>query len=464
MKTLSRACLLICALPSLAISGCGGGGQSGGGGTPKTPPTLEFEASPQTIFGGQTSTLTWTTSNASRCSASGDWNGSRPVSGSEATTALASTATYALSCTGKGGTIQKSTTVEVFPDPDPPLTVRAAYGDGSITVSWLSLAGSFYAGYPVSTNIYVSTSPNIDVETFSEFPPNQVMRGLSTMLPVVFRGLSNGTPVYIVATDEANGIESAPSLEISVTPQPVPPLVENIVALNDTGVVGCTDLEILNQPCPISSLPNQDADQGRDAAARNGELVKTGFGPAGFDFTKLDANGDPLSDDAPTWPCIRDNVTGLIWEVPADSGLTSAMNSYTWHQPDPLLNGGDPGQPDGGSCTGSRCDTDGFIQALNDAGLCGFQDWRLPTRRELFSLADFSRIDPAIVTSAFPNLPPSIIGFYWTSGTSSSTSLVGFHAWAMELSTGEIVSKPKTLRDPGDRPGFILAVRADAIP
>jgi hypothetical protein len=88
----------------------------------------------------------------------------------------------------------------------------------------------------------------------------------------------------------------------------------------------------------------------------------------------------------------------------------------------------------------------------------------LPTRRELFSLADFSRIDPAIVTSAFPNLPPSIIGFYWTSGTSSSTSLVGFHAWAMELSTGEIVSKPKTLRDPGDRPGFILAVRADAIP
>lgn len=390
MKSRSRAHWLILASMSLAVSGCGGGGQSGADGNPGNPPPVSI--------------------------------------------------------------------------PDPPQSIQAAFGDGSITVSWQSLAGSSFAGFPVTTNVYVSTSPNIDVRTFRESPSNQVKRGLTIMLPVVFRGLANGTPVYIVATDQANGVESAPSREISVTPRPVPPLVENIVSLNDSGVAGCTDLSMRNLPCPVPTLPNQDADQGRDAAARNGQLVKAGFGPAGFDFTKLDANGDPLPDDATAWPCIRDNVTGLIWEVPADSGLTSAQNLYSWYQPDPLLNGGDPGQPDGGSCIGSRCDTDAFIQALNDASQCGFQDWRLPTRRELFSLADFSRIDPGIVVEAFPNRPPNFDRFFWTSTTSASTSTVGFAAWAMYVATGQIESKSKWLRDLGDRPGHILAVRADAAP
>jgi hypothetical protein len=458
-----RAYLLTLALLSLPILGCGGGGQSGSGDSSDDPPTLEFFASPQAIINGQRSMLTWTSSNASRCTASGDWSGSRSVNGNEATAALATSATFVLSCTGKGGTIQKSVTVDVFPDPDPPSFISAAFGDGSATVSWSSQVGNSYAGYPVTSNVYLSTSPNIDVRTFNESPPNRVMRGLTTR-PVVIRGLSNGTSVYIVATDVANGVESAPSREISVTPQTVPPLVEQIVALNDSGVAGCTDLVLRNLPCPVPTLPDQDADQGRDAAARNGQLVKVGFGPAGFDLTKLDANGDPLPDDATTWPCIRDDVTGLIWEVPADSGLTYAQNLYTWYQPDPLLNGGEPGQPDGGSCVGSRCDTDGFIQALNAASHCGFQDWRLPTRRELFSLVDFSRIDPAIVVDAFPNLPPNFDRFFWTSGTSSSTISVGFHAWAIYVATGQIDSKSKWLFELGDRPGHILAVRADSTP
>jgi len=458
-----RAYLLILSFLSLAVSGCGGGGSSGAGGNPDTPPTLQFSASPQAIINGQTSMLVWTSSNASRCTASGGWSGSRAVNGSETTAALANSTTFTLACTGRGGTVQQTATVDVFPDPDPPSSISAAFGDSSATVSWQSQVGNSYAGFSVSSNVYVSTSPNINVRTFDERPPNQVMRGLTTR-PVIFRGLSNGTAVYIVATDVANGVESAPSQEVSVTPQIVPPLVEQIVALNDSGVAGCTDLLLRNLPCPVPALRGQDADHGRDAAARNGQLVKIGFGPAGFDFTKLDANGDPLPDDATTWPCVRDNVTGLIWEVPADSGLTFAQNLYSWHQPDPLLNGGDPGQRDGGFCVDSRCDTDGFIQALNAANHCGFQDWRLPTRRELFSLVDFSRIDPGVVFDPFPNRPPNADRFYWTSGTSSSTVSVGYHAWAVYTATGQIVSKSKWLRDLGDRPGHILAVRADATP
>ena len=426
---------------------------------------MELSASPQAIITGQRSVLSWTSTNASKCTATGAWSGSKPVNGSSTTSTLTTSATYALSCKGRGGTALKNVTVDVWSIPEAPLALRAASGDESITVSWASLAGNSYAGFPVTSNVYVSTTSDIDVRTFNESPPNQVMRGVDFLVPVVFRRLENGVPLYVVATDVANGVESPPSEEFSVTPGPVPSLVEGMVALNDSGVDRCTDLTVRNLSCPQPGLPNQDADQGRDAAAREGVLVKVGFGPAGFDFTKLDENGDPLPNDATTWPCVRDNVTGLIWEVPAEFGLTSAQNMYTWYQPDSMRNGGFSGQPNGGECTGSECDTDAFIRALNEIAHCGFQDWRLPTRRELLSLADLSRtvrIEPnVIVEGVFPNLGPSPFNFIWTGGTSAYTVRVGPHAWAMDLETGKLGSRPKLLSSPSDRPGYVLAVRGN---
>ena len=203
--------------------------------------------------------------------------------------------------------------------------------------------------------------------------------------------------------------------------------------LNDTGIDWCADDDSNNLDCPVASHPGQDGDHGRDALAREGLLDKVGAGAAGFDYTKLDANGNDLPASASEWTCVRDNHTGLVWEVKTtDGGLRDKDNTYTWYNPDSNVNGGDPGEPDGGDCTGSDCDTLGFTQAVNAQGLCGASDWRMPTLSELHSLAHRGRKPPAIDIDYFPNTP-TFDNAYWSaipiaSGASPSAMLVIFNS------------------------------------
>jgi hypothetical protein len=50
---------------------------------------------------------------------------------------------------------------------------------------------------------------------------------------------------------------------------------------------------------------------------------------------------------------------------------------------------------------------------VNTAGLCGFSDWRLPTRRELLSLVDFGAAAVPLLDAAY--FPDAVAGIYWTS-------------------------------------------------
>jgi parallel beta-helix repeat protein len=76
-------------------------------------PTISFSASPVSVMTGNSSTLTWSSTNASSCIASGAWNGNEPTSGSISTGALNATATYGLSCSGNGGSANANATVNV---------------------------------------------------------------------------------------------------------------------------------------------------------------------------------------------------------------------------------------------------------------------------------------------------------------------------------------------------------------
>jgi len=172
--------------------------------------------------------------------------------------------------------------------------------------------------------------------------------------------------------------------------------------VGDTGITECAG--DASGDCPVAGLPGQDAEYGRDLLAQGGLLERFGGGPAGFDYTKLDANGDALPQSTTSWSCVLDNYTGLVWEVKLDDPASSSHfgHSYSWFEPNGSINGGAPGLADGGVCTGSACDTQGLVDALNAELRCGASGWRLPTREELLSLVHAGRRDPALSTEFFP--------------------------------------------------------------
>lgn len=261
---------------------------------------------------------------------------------------------------------------------------------------------------------------------------------------------ASGSKKVTVKTDtNANGgivINNAIQVTISQ------PTVVGITSLNDTGITTCGDYAyghgqnhdnnldcaavgasktqqgVDNDGDPVPA--GQDALYGRDALAAQGKLQKIGGGPAGFDYTKLDANGDPLPASATSWPCVRDNVTGLVWETKStNAGLHAMSNSYTWYNDDSNTNGGAAGTADGGSCSGSRCDTQSFVEAVKQEMLCGFSDWRMPSSEELLSLVNKGKYNPA----ANENWLGPVSGLYWSASPDANYNYL---AWFVSFGYG----------------------------
>ena len=236
-----------------------------------------------------------------------------------------------------------------------------------------------------------------------------------------------------------------------------------IMELNDTGIVTCSNYDAEDEAQWTSGLScastgatqssdgidsngnivpaAQDAHYGRDAQALDGALGKTGSGNAGFDFTKLDASGNALPESAESWSCVRDNVTGLIWEVKTnDGGLHDANDRYNWFNPDAAVNGGSEGfaDDDGAICSGydsndsdTYCNTLAFTTRVNEQGLCGLSNWRLPSKKELRSIIDYQQYSPSIDTQYFPNT----LGDNWFWSSSPYAAVIG-NVWVVNFNIG----------------------------
>jgi alpha-tubulin suppressor-like RCC1 family protein len=103
-------------------------------------PTATLSASPTTVASGASSNLSWSSTNATSCAASGGWTGTEATSGTF-TVSPTNTTTYTLTCTGAGGTsAPANVTVTVAPAPTVTLTaIPTSITSGSnSTLTWSS--------------------------------------------------------------------------------------------------------------------------------------------------------------------------------------------------------------------------------------------------------------------------------------------------------------------------------------
>lgn len=233
--------------------------------------------------------------------------------------------------------------------------------------------------------------------------------------------------------------------------------------INDTGMTLFANAATLSEQHQ-NQYPGQDASYGGDRQIASGQIIKVGEGQQGFDFTRLDNNGDAIENPSFSFACARDNVTGLVWQVKENlnsQSLNYVDQSFTWFSDTNNGNFAGALNESASTCNVQTqiCNTQAYVDAMNSQGLCGFFDWRLPNSNELQSIIHYGKATPPMVDSTFfpflgvSNAQPL---WYWTNQTSADgvSDDIARNAWAYDMNSGNDGFLPKTTRQ------RVLLVRA----
>ena len=210
-------------------------------------------------------------------------------------------------------------------------------------------------------------------------------------------------------------VEAEPTVDTATAPSPTEtsttetPTTDEIVAgsyvLVDTGQGICYNADGERIDCPAEG----EAFYGQDAQF-------SGNQPSYTD------NGDGT---------ITDNVTGLMWQQ------TPSLDHYSWQQ---------------------------AVDTCESLELAGYDDWRIPSLKELFSISDFSQGWPYLDTTYFDLADSGSVSKdeqYWSSNTYAGVTAEGGSeaVFGVNHATGHIKAYPGQVSGPmGKR---VRCVRGD---
>lgn len=185
------------------------------------PPSIAFSASPTSITSGSSSTLTWSSTNTTSCTASGAWAGSEPTHGSAGTGALSASSTYTLTCSGAGGEAKASVTVTVQTQTGG--GGSGSGGSGGTSGSWWKPTSSA----PISWNWVIGKAPSSPYKKVAVYDIDGFDNSASTVQALHAQGskvicyIDVGTyepgrsdvmadPTLIPLSDRGNGVQGWP--------------------------------------------------------------------------------------------------------------------------------------------------------------------------------------------------------------------------------------------------------------
>ena len=414
--------LFLIPLLSLTLISCGGSSDNGGGSNPlpANQAPIANAGEDKTVDEGNTITLSGSGTDSDGSISSYSWTQTsgesvtinNPTSNSasfDITTTTKVTLAFQLRVTDDDGATGNDT-VNFTINPFNTVPIADAGEDQSvyegITVTLDATGSQDNDGSIVSFNWVQTSGVTVNLSDSSDTNPTFTTPNISKAEKLVFE---------LEVTDNES-LVNIDSIDVYVSKL-------KKIPLNDTGISYWS-----------GGFEGQDAAYGRDAQAKDGVLVKVGAGREGFDFTKLDSNGEALDVNATEWSCVRDNNTGYIWEIKTiDDGLHDQNDRFTWYDTNNDTNGGAEGFSDskGDICygynagvEGSFCNTSDYIGRVNSNNFCGANDWYLPTVEEIRSIVDYGTNKPVVDIDYFPN---TIEYFYWTSTPTSETGARPFH-------------------------------------
>jgi hypothetical protein len=194
----------------LLLSACSGGSSGNGPPVNNPAPTATLSANPTSIAQGGSTTLTWSSTNATACNASGgSFAGAKGPSGSELVTNIQAPTTYSMVCSGAGGNSP---------------TASASVAVSAVSTANAGLSRTVPSGATVRLSGEASFDPEGDTLQYAWTQtggtPTVTLTGANTVNPTFTAPTvaSNTVLTFSLTVSDASGSSGASVVTITVTP------------------------------------------------------------------------------------------------------------------------------------------------------------------------------------------------------------------------------------------------------